>query len=220
MINKKLLTIISLVCILLLVAACGDDGATGATPNSSNQPSSPTGSSSGSKNLEVTDTPSVTFQFSTRQDLLGTDAAVKSDYYDIDITWDGLNFSGTSVMNREVQHHSGRYDVEDTVTVSGKVSEDYKTVESIKINNERIGDIYLLFEMEIKDVSIDPDNEYPEDFAKYYYRASGEEILNNVISWSENTTTDERNIRVLEDIVEPMITYDQDLEVILYFYLE
>jgi len=209
---KKVL-IIFLVLMMGMLTACGNKGG---NSTSGNQEINGAQNNSSSE-FNVTDAYEMLFDFTIRQDLNGVDASIAQKYFNVDVTWDGLDFKGASVFTREVQHRSGRYDVQEDVVISGSLSADEKSIESLSFRNERTGEIYEMLELELENIPYTDDNPYPDDCFKFYVREGADSLAEHLKVWNEQTR-EGGDVTDITTKFEPLETYDQEVEVTVFFY--
>ena len=214
---KKILVIIAIVLAISLLIGCGDNGASDATSNQSSSGSQPNDDTS--SNSTVTDAYEMLFDFTIRQQLNDVDASVFQRHFFIDMTWDGLNFEAASVFTREVQHHSGRYDVQEDVVITGKLSEDEKTIETLTFRNERTGEIYEMLEFEFANIPYTDDNPYADSNYKFYIREGVDNLSQYIKVWNEQTHIG-GDVRDITEKFESMANYDQEAEITISFYFD
>ena len=204
---KKLLLAASLILVVCLLVACGGEAKDPQTQ----------GNSGSGANAKVTDAYEMWFNFTIRQELAGQDAVVANWYFAVDVAWDGLSFEGASVFTREVQHHSGRYDVQEDVVISGRLSADEKNVETLTFRNERTGQIYEMLEFEFVGIPLNSDNPYSDSSFEFYLREGVEELGDYIMVWNEQSMRN-GDIRNITDKFDFMANYDQEAEITISFY--
>lgn len=172
---KKLLVIL-LVLMIGSLTACGGNGG---DEESGNQNDSP--------DFKVTDSYLIILQFSRRAELIGVDAVTSQLSFDLDMTWNGLDFEAASVFNREV---NGRYDVQEDVVIKGRLSADEKNIESLTLRNERTGDIYEMLELEVENIPYTDDHPHSDMFFKFYMREGLDSLAEHIKTWNVQTDKD------------------------------
>ena len=209
---KKIL-VIFLVLMMGSLTACGNNGG---NDTSGNQEINESQNNSSSE-FNVTDSYEMIFDFTIRQDLNGVDAAIDQKHFLVDVTWDGLDFEAASVFTREVQHHSGRYDVQEDVVISGRLSADEKSIESLMFRNERTGEIYEMLEFELENIPYTDDNPYSDSNFKFYVREGADPLAEHIKVWNEQTREggDVTDITTKFELLEK---YDQEVELTVFFY--
>jgi len=209
---RKLL-IILLILIIGLLAACGNNGENAAS--GSQQNNEPQNNSS--SEFKVTDAYELLFDFTIRQDLGGVDASVYQIYFPVDVAWDGLNFEAASVFTREVQHHSGRYDVQEDLVITGSLSADEKNIESLTLRNERTGEIYEMLEFQFVNIPYTDDNPYADSNFKFYVREGADFLANHIKTWNQQSR-EGGDITDISSKFETLDKYDQEVEITVSFY--
>jgi hypothetical protein len=209
----KKIFIMLLVLIIGSLTACGNNAEDATTGNQKiNEPQN-----NSSSEFNVTDAYEILFDFIIRQDLNGVDASIAQKYFSVDVTWDGLDFKGASVFTREVQHHSGRYDVQEDVVISGSLSADKKSIESLSFRNERTGEIYEMLELELENIPYTDDNPYPDDCFKFYVREGADSLAEHLKVWNEQTR-EGGDVTDITTKFETLEKYEQEVEVAVSFY--
>lgn len=202
---KKIL-IIFLILMMAILTGCGNNDDNNTSGNQE---------INGSQS-KITDSYEMLFDFTIRQDLNGVDASIAQKYFNVDVTWDGLDFKGASIFTREVQHRSGRYDVQEDVVISGNLSADEKSIESLSFKNERTGEIYEMLEFELGNIPYTDDNRYPDDYFRFYVREGADSLAEHIKVWNEQTRKG-GEVTGIATQFELLERYDQEVEITLSF---
>ncbi|MDR5658376.1 hypothetical protein RH915_02625 [Serpentinicella sp. ANB-PHB4] len=211
---KKILVIFSLFLVLGLLGAC-DNGDGQSNQISNNIDSQDKGSSSS----EVIDAHEVLFDFILRYESDDEEIPIFQLGTFIDIIWDELNFEGESVANREVQYDFGRYDLQEEIFLTGRVSEDQRTVEALTIRIERTGELNEIFEFELENIPYNDDNAYADSSHAFRVKEGVDRIGEHIKEWNE-LPVDSEELKDITQKFEIMERQNQNAEIQVNFYFD
>lgn len=180
--KRYLCMILVLIIAVGIFTGCGGNGGDAKSGNQNNNDSQKS-----SSDYKVTDSYLIIFKFSRRAELAGVDAAPYQLSFDLDMTWNGLDFEAASVFSREV---GGRYEVQEDVVIKGRISADEKNIESLTLRNERTGDIYEMLELEIENIPYMSDHSYTDMFFKFYMREDADSLAEHIKTWNVQAVKD------------------------------
>lgn len=116
-----------------------------------------------------------------------------------------------------VQHHSGRYDVQEDVLINGRLSADEKSVESLTFRNERTGEIYEMLEFELENIPYTNDNAYSDSNFKFYVREGADSLAEHIKVWNEQTRKG-GDVTDITTKLETLKKLGQEVEITVSFY--
>lgn len=215
---KRLLSYV-MILIIMLFTISGCSGKDSESQNSQQSTPATSNTSAVSKSSGITNFNAIGVQITFRMDLSGTDAAVYQEYYKADdLTWNGNSFSGSGSYKKEIRYRNGNYDVNENVTISGKASSDGKTIESLKITNDRkfIDETTLVVDQSFEFIDIPLKDPESSDNDIYHRREDVDNVLEMLDKWLvKETNTDDETI---ETLLDQFTRHKQDLEIEILFF--